>query len=143
MGVSQIVFGTLAAIGLALVAGCASETGSMSRSSTARGAASPQLVHAVFFTMKPDAPAGAAASLVADGYQLLARIPTVRRIESGLRDPRFDREYNDQEFTVGLVVYFDDKEGHDVYQDHPLHIEYVEKHKANWAGVRVYDFMTK
>jgi len=106
------------------------------------GCASPKYVHAVFFTCKPDVPACQIDSLVADGYDLLGQVPTVRRVESGRRDTAADRDVNDQDYDVGLVVYFDDKAGLEAYIEHPTHIEYVEKHEANWAKVRVFDFIT-
>jgi hypothetical protein len=113
-------------------------TGSMA---APNGGGGSKLVHAVFFTMRPGTPDSEVDALIADAQQLLSRIPTVRRVDSGRRDPSFTRDVNDKDFTVGLVVYFDDKAGHDVYQDHDLHQQYVSKHKDHWATVRVFDFV--
>ena len=100
-------------------------------------------VHAVLFNMKSGTPEAEIDSLVADAYQLLAKVPTVRRIDSGRREVLMQRDVNDKAFTVGLTVYFDDKAGHDVYATHPLHIDYINKHKDHWAAVRVFDFVAK
>ncbi|GMV96456.1 MAG: Dabb family protein [Phycisphaerae bacterium] len=97
-------------------------------------------VHAVFFDLQPGAPEPRVEALIQDAYRLLGQIPTVRTIDSGRRETLMRREVNDQSFTVGLVVYFDDKAGHDVYATHPLHQEYIDKHKDLWARVRVMDF---
>ena len=34
----------------------------------------------------------------------------------------------------------DDAAAHDVYQEHPLHKEFVARNKANFDRIRVYDF---
>lgn len=138
-----IAFIGLIALGLA---GCADTAGPQRTVNTLgptdpTAGGIPSFVHAVFFEMKPDTPDAEIDSLIADAGNLLAKIPTVRKIDSGRRDERMQRDVNDKTFTVGLVVYFDDKAGHDVYATHPLHLEYIEKHKAHWAGVRVFDYI--
>jgi hypothetical protein len=100
-------------------------------------------VHCVFFTCKPGTPETEVNSLISDTESMLARIPSVRQIDSGRRDARMQRDVNETEYTVGLVVYFDDKAGHDLYNDHPLHIEYVNKHMGHWTNVVIYDYTTK
>jgi hypothetical protein len=47
----------------------------------------------------------------------------------------------DQSYQVALNIVFTDKQTQDVYQEHPLHLEFVEKaFKPNCAKVIVYDF---
>ena len=108
---------------------------------TGVGCAAPKYVHAVYFKCKPGTSDCEMDALVADGYELLAQVPSVRRLDSGCRDLNADRDVNDQTYDVGLVVYFDDRAGHDLYADHPKHLEYIEKHKAHWDNVRVFDFI--
>ena len=105
------------------------------------GCASPKYVHAVFFTCNPETSAGEIDALVADGHKLLAKVPSVRRIETGRRDLSAAREVNVIDYDVGLVVWFDDKAGYDEYEQHPTHRQYVDKHKPHWATVRVFDFI--
>ena len=105
------------------------------------GCAQPKYVHAVYFTCKPGTPDSEIDALVADGYALLSKVPSVRLVDSGRRDSDALRDVNVTDYDVGLIVYFDDRAGHDLYADHPKHLEYVEKHKAHWATVRVYDFV--
>ena len=109
----------------------------------AAGCASPKYVHAVYFTCKPGTPDGQIDALVADGYELLAKVPTVRRVETGRRDVEADRDVNATDYDVGLIVYFDDKAGLDAYIEHPTHVQYVEKHKTHWETVRVFDFAAR
>ena len=109
----------------------------------AGGCASPKYVHGVYFTCKPGTPECKIDALVADGYELLAKVPSVRRIETGRRDVNAARDVNVTDYDVGLVVYFDDKQGYDEYEKHPTHQQYVEKHKPLWQTVRVYDFIAE
>jgi hypothetical protein len=47
----------------------------------------------------------------------------------------------DQSYQVALNVVFKDKQAQDDYQNHPAHIEFVEKvFKPNCVKVVVYDF---
>jgi len=107
----------------------------------AAGCASPKYVHAVFFTCKPGTPDSEIDALVADGYKLLSKVPSVRKLDTGRRDPGAERDVNVKDYNVGLLVYFDDRRGCDQYTDHPLHKQYVEKHKPYWSQVRVCDFV--
>lgn len=58
---------------------------------------------------------------------------------AGPRAAEFTREVNDQDFDVGLHIVFKDKAAHDVYQDAPRHLQFIEENKGDWAKVRVFD----
>ena len=49
------------------------------------------------------------------------------------------RRVGRREVAVGVVL--DDVGGHDIYQEHPLHTQFIQKHKQNWKRVQVYDFV--
>lgn len=97
-------------------------------------------VHAVFFWMKPDAPAAHQEQLLADCHTLLAKVPGLTFFDAG-RPAMTPREVVDNSYHVGLITVFADKGGHDVYQTHPLHLEFIERNKANWDRVKIYDFV--
>lgn len=97
-------------------------------------------VHCVFFTCHPHTPAADVDAQIADAQSLLAGIPTVRLVRSGRRDTTMQRDVNVTDYEIGLTVLFDDKAGLQVYADHPLHVDYVARHKKNWQSIRVYDF---
>jgi hypothetical protein len=99
-------------------------------------------VHCVFFTFKPGTAKSEIDAQIASGRELLAKIPTVRKLDTGQRDPEAVRDVNDKDYEVGLVVCFDNKAGHDVYATHPLHMEYIDRHKPHWARVRVFDYLS-
>jgi hypothetical protein len=98
------------------------------------------LVHTVYFWLKEGSPASAAQQLAADCRQYLAKVPTVRQLFAGPPAKTTKREVIDDSYAIGLTVVFDDLAGHDVYQEHPLHLEFIARNKPNWSKVRVYDF---
>ena len=96
-------------------------------------------VHTVYFWAKAGTSAAAVEALVGDCRAILKKIPTVRQLSAG-RPVGKTRDVVDSSFAVGLTVVFDDQAGHDVYQDHALHLEFIARNKAHWERVVVYDF---
>ncbi len=98
------------------------------------------LVHVVYFWLNDDAPAGEAAALAESCRTLLGKIPVVRQLWAGGPADTPRREVIDASYSVSLIVVLDDTgPSHDVYQEHPLHKEFIARHKAHWKRVRIYD----
>jgi hypothetical protein len=97
-------------------------------------------IHHVYFWLQPGTPAAARDQLLQDGRSLLGGVPGVRQIWLG-RPAMTPREVVDNSYDVGLCVILDDSAAHDVYQTHPLHLEFIARNKAHWERVRVYDFV--
>ena len=95
--------------------------------------------HVVMFWLKPNTPETARASLQTDCTELLGQIPGVKFISAG-RPAMTPREVVDNSYDVGLCVVFETSEQHDVYQTHPIHLEFIARNKAIWDRVRVVDF---
>jgi hypothetical protein len=95
--------------------------------------------HIVLFWLKEDAPASAREALRADCLEFLKPIPTVRHLFAA-PPAMTPREVVDNSYDVGLCVIMDDKAGHDVYQEHPLHKKFIERNKQHWKRVQIYDF---
>lgn len=134
----------IAGLALLAAAGCAgtqaaSDSAHAHQSHAAGSASSARFVHCVFFTFKPGVTEAQIAEFVRDCHALKA-IPAVRRLDAGHRDKRMMRDVNVTDYEIGLVVYFDDKAGHDAYSVHPVHDTLISKHKDKWEKVRVYDF---
>lgn len=98
----------------------------------------PMLAHMVFFTLKDRTPQNR-EKLVAACKKYLTDHPGTVYFSAGSRGEEFDREVNDREFDVALHVVFKDKASHDVYQDAPRHLDFINENKATWAKVRVFD----
>lgn len=96
-------------------------------------------VHVVLFWLKKNTPESARQQLLSDCQALLARIPTVRQLYAG--DPAMTpRPVVDNSYAVGLCVILEDAAGHDVYQEHALHKEFIARNREHWERVQVYDF---
>jgi len=98
-------------------------------------------VHTVYFWINDTAPASATDQLLADCQAYLSKIPGLVAIDAG-RPAMTPRDVVDNTYAVGLLTAFADAAGHDVYQTHPLHLEFIARNKANWARVQVYDFVS-
>ena len=96
-------------------------------------------VHVVYFWMNQGASDGARQQLVADCQNYLGKIPTVRHLWAG-RPAMTPRDVVDNSYDVGLCVVLDDVAGHDEYQEHPMHKEFIARNQPNWQRVQVYDF---
>jgi hypothetical protein len=96
--------------------------------------------HIVLFWLKPDAPAQAREQLAEDCRALLSKIPGVKFLTAG-HPAMTPREVVDNSYSVGLCVILTDRAAHDVYQTHPLHLEFIARNKAHWERVRVMDFV--
>lgn len=97
-------------------------------------------IHVVYFWMKPGTSDAARAQTVEGCKKYLAKIPAVRHLWTG-RPAMTPREVVDNSYDVGLCVVLDDSAGHDVYQEHPLHKDFIAENKENWQRVQIYDFL--
>ena len=119
----------------------AATLGAAAAAAAAPGAAAhqpPKLVHHVFFWLKnPDSKEDLAQLLA--GIRGLAAIETVRGIHVGVPASTEKREVVDNSFSASEILYFDDVEGQNAYQVHPLHQKFVAECSHLWSKVIVYD----
>ena len=54
-----------------------------------------------------------------------------------------DRDVIDNTYSFSLVVTFDSKKEHDIYQEHPAHKKFIENASSLWEKVLVYDSVKK
>ncbi len=137
-GLALLMVALLAAYGTA--AGQAGKEGGEKPKGTTTKA---PYVHAVYFYLKKDAPKDEVAKLIQASHTLLGKIPTVRGLWVGRPAEKSTPKVAVTDYTVGLLVLFEDYAGLQTYLDHPLHTEYLEKHGKHWDRVSVYDFMNQ
>ncbi len=101
-------------------------------------AADTMLSHSVYFTLNDNSPE-AVAGLVANCKLYLADHPGTVFFSAGTLAGQYDRPVNDRDFDVALHVVFENVAAHDAYQQAPKHLEFIEKNKASWKQVRVFD----
>ena len=99
-----------------------------------------QLTHHVFFWLKnPDSKEDLQKLL--DGIRTLAKIETVRQIHIGVPASTEKRDVVDNSYSASELLFFDDVEGQDAYQVHPIHQKFIEMCSHLWNKVVVYDAM--
>ncbi|MEM6978410.1 MAG: Dabb family protein [Planctomycetota bacterium] len=96
-----------------------------------------RLAHQVFFTLT-ERTDEAIESLVNDCGEYLAGHDGLVSFEVGRREPRYTRPVN-ADFDVALHTVFEDQASHDKYQVSDRHLAFIEKNKATWATVQVFD----
>lgn len=98
----------------------------------------PKLVHHVFFWLKnPNSKEDLAALLA--GIRTLAQIETVRGIHIGVPASTEKRAVVDSSYSASELLFFEDVEGQNSYQSHPLHQKFVRDCSHLWEKVTVFD----
>jgi len=102
----------------------------------------PGLIHVVHFWLT-DGLSEAEKKDFLRGVWSLEAIPAVKRMFVGPAASTPSRGVVDNSFDYSLIVYFDDVAGHDVYQEHPIHLKFVADHEAKFKTVQVKDSSPK
>lgn len=100
-----------------------------------------KLVHHVFFWLKNTGSIADREELIA-GLRSLAKIPAIRSLRIGVPAPTEQRDVVDASFDVSELMVFDSVADQKIYQDHPIHRDFVAKCGHLWRKVIVYDMMT-
>jgi hypothetical protein len=98
-----------------------------------------KFVHSVYFWLKKDLTDEQLTSFH-DKLLALTKIETVRESYVGTPAPT-NRPIIDRSYSVALVLAFDDKEKHDIYQDHPVHDDFRDNCEDFWVKVLIYDMV--
>ncbi len=94
-------------------------------------------IHSVYFTLKPELTAEDVAAFEG-GLASLRAVETVRALYVGT-PAATTRPVVDRGYSYALIVHFDDLAGHNVYQDHPVHLAFAQSFSSYWSGIKVYD----
>ena len=95
------------------------------------------LAHSVYFTLKDRTPA-AAAALVASCREHLTGHPGEVAFSVGTL-AAYDRQVNDRDWDVFLLIVFESQAAHDAYQTAERHTQFIAEQAPTWAKVRVFD----
>lgn len=96
------------------------------------------ILHQVFFWLKRPGNAADREAL-ASGLRSLAKIKQIRSLQVGVPASTEKREVVDSSFDISETMMFDSLADQKIYQDHPLHQEFIAKHSDLWSKVVVYD----
>ena len=94
-------------------------------------------VHNVYFWLKPDLTSEQREKVVT-GIKSLTTIPSVKFGFMGT-PASTDRPVIDRSYSYMLVVAFEDKAGHDLYQEHAIHDAFRNECAPFWSKVLIYD----
>ncbi len=94
-------------------------------------------VHSVYFWLRPDLSADDRETFLR-GARALTAIETVRHGWLGV-PAATDRPVIERGYSYALTVVFEGYEGHDRYQDHPVHDRFREACGQFWTKVVIYD----
>jgi len=97
-----------------------------------------KIAHCVYFTLN-DNSATQQAALVAAGQKYLAPHDGIDFYAMGPRNAEMQRDVNDQDYDIALIVAFENQEFHDAYQVSEPHTQFIAEQKDNWKQVRVFD----
>jgi hypothetical protein len=98
----------------------------------------PKLVHHVFFWLKNPNSKEDLEKLL-KGLRTLAKIESVRGVHFGVPASTEKRDVVDNSYSASEILFFDDTAGQKVYQDHPIHKQFVADCSHLWDRVVVYD----
>lgn len=96
------------------------------------------IAHNVYFTLN-NASTEAKQTMIADCKAFVTEIPDIVFSAAGDLVEDMNRPVNDRDFDVHLLVVLKDRAALDVYAVASSHVAFIEKHKANWKQIRVFD----
>jgi hypothetical protein len=100
------------------------------------------LIHHVFFWLKEPKNEAHKKQLVKALNDLL-KIESIKLSHIGYPAGTESRDVVDHSYSISYLTIFDDQEGQDAYQVHPLHVKFVEENAHLWSKVIVYDSVDK
>ena len=96
------------------------------------------VIHHVFFWLKNPASTAERDELIA-GVKTLSKIETIRELRVGVVASTEKRDVVDNSWAVSELMFFSDLAGQAVYQNHPIHLEFIKNCSHLWEKVIVYD----
>ena len=94
-------------------------------------------IHTAYFWLKDGLSQEEINAFISD-CERLQEIETVEAFYTG-SPAKTDREVIENTYDFAAVFHFTDLASQEYYQQHPLHLEMIEKHQAKWAKVMVTD----
>jgi hypothetical protein len=102
----------------------------------------PKLAHHVFFWLKNPQSKADLEQLLA-GLRTLEKIETVRGAHFGVPASTEKRAVVDNSYNASEILFFGDVVGQNIYQEHPIHKQFVADCSHLWEKVVVYDTITR
>ena len=98
-------------------------------------------VHTVYFWMKDPGNAPNNSVFTKNLRTFLDAVDVIRSYHIGV-PANTPRDVVDNSYTFALIVTFDDKAAHDIYQEHSIHKSFIAETQHLWTRVQIYDSIT-
>lgn len=125
---------------LILVAACEagkSESTTVSTEGAQAEALTDPFIHSVYFWFKEGVTEAQKEAFIAD-TKSMKEIEVIKAMYTGTPAETF-RPIVERSYDFSVILHFENKAGHDVYQEAPLHLSMIEKHSDIWEKVMVLD----
>jgi hypothetical protein len=99
------------------------------------------LVHTVYFWFTEEADEED-SRLFHSELKKLSNIPLVKQKYIGVPASTEQRDVIDNSYDYSITFIFESKEAEKAYQQHPDHLEFIDRNAHLWEKVRVYDAIT-
>ncbi len=94
-------------------------------------------MHVVFFWLKQD-DRESKEKFLTELHNFIDHVDMIRTKHIGTPADT-NREVIDNTYSFSLILSFDSKKEHDIYQEHSLHKTFIENASSLWEKVQVYD----
>lgn len=94
-------------------------------------------IHHVYFRLKNPTSEADKTKLI-EGLEKLSKVPTIRMFHIGT-PAATNRSVVEKSYSVSWLCFFDNLEDEEIYQQHPIHLKFVEDCSPLWEKVVVYD----
>lgn len=94
-------------------------------------------IHHVFFYLKEPNNAQHEAQLL-EGLHKLAKVPAIQYVHIG-KPAVTNRSVIVKDYTISWMCFFKNIIEEEIYQTHPIHLDFIEKYGHLWEKVVVYD----
>jgi hypothetical protein len=94
-------------------------------------------IHHVFFYLKEPNNAQHEAQLL-EGLHKLAKVPAIQYVHIG-KPAVTNRSVIVKDYTVSWMCFFKNIIEEEIYQTHPIHLDFIEEYGHLWEKVVVYD----
>ncbi len=94
-------------------------------------------IHTVFFWLKDDVTQEQKAAFE-KGLEKLGTVPLIRKFYYG-KPAGTPRDVVDNSWDYSWIVHFTSSTDQDIYQEHPVHLEFIDRYHNLWRKVKVFD----
>jgi len=93
--------------------------------------------HVVYFWLVDDS-SEVKEKFLKEVSQYINQVEEIKKVHMG-PPADTDRDVIDNTYSYNLLLTFDSKKEHDIYQEHPAHKKFIENASSLWDRVLVYD----